>query len=128
MPATEAFLSWSGWVFGLAGFIVSMDAVRRAVRERRRSDRMAGVLSTWAGSVPAARSVSKVVRFNEEAVRSFLVHAAAGGQPLSVALMRAQRVGASDNDVLAVAEDLHHSGLLDYRGRLVPETILSLRQ
>jgi hypothetical protein len=90
---------------------------------------MAAVLSVRTQtSTPPRVSATPEPATNEDDVRSFLVHAAAGGQPLSVPISRARRIGVSAEEVVRAASDLRESGLLEYQGQPAPETTLTLRK
>jgi hypothetical protein len=123
----DTFLAWSGWTFGLAGFAASLITVAKALRETRRSRVMADVLSERTLDVqpPATRTVAPST---DQRIRSLLVHAAAGGQPLSVAIPRARRMHVDAESVTAMAEHLVVTGLLEHDGALGPDTVLRLRR
>jgi hypothetical protein len=132
----DAFLAWSSFVFGLAGFVAAIDGMRRTLRERKRGDRMADALS--ARSEPHANPLAarpsrdtgevRAPTSERARIRSFLVHAAAGNQPMAVAIARAKRLGVSESDVLALADESRRSGLLDYDDPVGSSSVLSLRQ
>jgi len=121
MSGTD-LINWSGWIFGLVGFVATIVAELRVHREKRRGDRMADALAARAdrGRLPRQSDRS-------DQVRSYLVHAAAGGQPVSVAVARARRLDADETSVLAMAQRLRGAGLLDYDDPLKPESELRLR-
>lgn len=135
MPPDAAFFAWSSFVFGLAGFVAAIDSIRRMLRERRRGERMADALSERSEAQPApatGRTVPRTAQLpaasSERArTRSFLVHAAAGNQPIAVAIARAKRLGIGEAEVLALAEESRRSGLLDYNDPLTSSAVLSLR-
>jgi hypothetical protein len=148
LPAVDVFLAWSGWFFALVGTAASVEGLRRAARESRRSNRMAEALgaraapapSSAASSTPSPSGAPSAPRTpsaapaavrpprGDDQIRSFLVHAAAGNQPLSVPMRRANRMGFGDDEVMAMAAELRRGGLLEYGGELAPDTRLGLRQ
>jgi hypothetical protein len=126
MSLGEALFDWSGWIFGFFGAVVSADSIRRTRRERRRGEQMALALSARQPVRPTI-TVSSQTLASEHHLRAFLVHAAAGEQPLAAAIGRAKSLGLTEHDVMEMAKELRRSGLLNYSGELSPTTPLVLK-
>jgi flagellar basal body P-ring protein FlgI len=63
---------------------------------------------------------------HEAQIRSALIQSAAAGGTLQIAIERVKRIGASAQDVMAVAEHLRDAQLLRFDGQLTPRTVIRL--
>jgi hypothetical protein len=134
MSALNEAVAVSGWVGTFIG--VAYIGVQRveARRERTQKEQLASLLAravdqpvflgvdgdaTW-------QHVTRPAQHREQ-VRAALVKAAAGHQPLKVALAQLRDLKYEELEIVAVAEDLKARNLLDFSQPVTSETVLSLR-
>lgn len=132
MSSTETVVQWSGYAATLVGFGLAANAERRAAAEKRKAKRIAKDLAAATEELVQTRlgnaellPAQKTARANE--VRGLLIHAAAGGQTFAAVLRRTRRMGATDDDVLTIANALRQNGLLTFAPPLTSDKTIHLR-